>query len=159
MSSIVDRWLSQESQVSQRIEHETQTAAGAPETSKTAPLQKDSHGCTEVVREKETQRDRESNPAIPATVATPGTVLDIRSASRGPCIHCGEPVTWQDGLKNWFGELVHRRCAGRRKEQEQAPAGERQRVGTCPRCKFAVFSDNAIKTGGGVLLHPACARG
>jgi hypothetical protein len=31
---------------------------------------------------------------------------------RGACAHCSEPVTWADGLKNWYGRLVHHRCAG-----------------------------------------------
>jgi hypothetical protein len=33
----------------------------------------------------------------------------VRSA-RGPCVNCGAPVTWTNGLRNWFGELVHLRC-------------------------------------------------
>jgi hypothetical protein len=31
---------------------------------------------------------------------------------RGACVHCGETVRWSDGLKNWFGQLTHHRCAG-----------------------------------------------
>jgi hypothetical protein len=36
----------------------------------------------------------------------------MSATSRGPCVHCDEPVTWHDGLRNWFGELTHHRCAG-----------------------------------------------
>ena len=32
------------------------------------------------------------------------------AASRGPCVKCGQPVTWWNGLRNWFGELVHLVC-------------------------------------------------
>ena len=40
----------------------------------------------------------------------PATVLDWQTAPRGPCIHCGRPVDRLNGLRNWFGELVHLRC-------------------------------------------------
>jgi hypothetical protein len=53
--------------------------------------------------------------AVPSPTPT-AEVVEIASASRGPCTYCGEPVTWRDGLRNWFGQLTHHRCAGRWKE-------------------------------------------
>jgi Protein of unknown function (DUF3631)/RepB DNA-primase from phage plasmid len=40
--------------------------------------------------------------------------------------------------------------------KEESGGYERERVGQCPVCRFAVFADNATQTGGGVWLHPSC---
>ena len=49
-----------------------------------------------------------------------GEILDIKTASRGPCTHCGKPVVWHEGLRNWFGDLVHHACAGKWKGDAEA---------------------------------------
>jgi hypothetical protein len=51
--------------------------------------------------------------ATPATPATPEAQPkgEQETASRGACVHCGEIVTWTNGLRNWFGELVHLSCS------------------------------------------------
>jgi TubC N-terminal docking domain len=75
------------------------------------------------------------------------------TSSRGPCVNCGEPVTWANGLRNSFGQLVHLTCPA------PAPEGAaRKPVGTCPACRFTVYRGNAVQTGGGVFMHPLCAR-
>jgi hypothetical protein len=114
MSSIVERWLSQDSQLSHSAARETQTAAAAGAAPKNQIVQADSQRCVSEKREEESQRDRESEAAKAAKVAKAGeVVVDARTASRGPCYRCGQPVHRYDGLRNWFGELVHHRCAGR----------------------------------------------
>jgi hypothetical protein len=34
----------------------------------------------------------------------------------------------------------------------------REPLGICPVCRFTVCRDNAVQTGGGAWLHPACLR-
>jgi hypothetical protein len=158
--SVTDRWLEEVAKIAEVGVSSVQMGERA-QAANSQVCQPHSDGCTEEEGEMESPtvgaRACAELPAIPATSATgPGEILDIQTASRGPCYRCGEPVTWHDGMRNWFGKLVHHRCA--RRWKEQAPAGERQRVGTGPRCKFAVFADNAIQTGGGAVLHPGCAR-
>jgi hypothetical protein len=76
----------------------------------------------------------------------------LETGIRGPCIRCGEPVTWSNGLRDWFAELVHITCPA------PAPETAREPVGTCPHCRFTVFADNAVQTGAGVFMHAVCAR-
>jgi hypothetical protein len=49
----------------------------------------------------------------------PGSKISIQAKNggdisaktpRGPCARCGQPVTWTNGLRNWFGEEVHLSC-------------------------------------------------
>jgi Protein of unknown function (DUF3631) len=48
---------------------------------------------------------------------------------------------------------------GRQQARKAGGAYERELVATtCPVCRFTVYRDNATQTGGGVWVHPACAR-
>jgi hypothetical protein len=121
MSSIVDRWLSQDSQLSHTQPRENKNATARAITPNVQLGQRDRPGCTEEEKEKESQRDRdefcETAIAKPAKAAKGGALADvvayIENASRGPCIRCGGPVTRlgpTHGFRNGFGDLVHLRC-------------------------------------------------
>jgi putative DNA primase/helicase len=46
---------------------------------------------------------------------------------------------------------------GNSQNSPNSPNGaDRESVGTCPRCRFTVFRDNAVQTGNGLWLHPTC---
>jgi hypothetical protein len=64
--------------------------------------------------------------SVPTPVGTwsgqSGQVVDIATASRGLCTHCGTPVIWSNGLRNWFGQLVHHVCAGKLRADDATSA-------------------------------------
>jgi hypothetical protein len=65
------------------------------------------------LKKKETPCDDPSETSLSerrGTAETADIVPDARTASRGPCTCCGQPVHWHDGLRNWFGDPVHLTC-------------------------------------------------
>jgi hypothetical protein len=57
-------------------------------------------------------KDIPQDGSVRKTLSPGSERTDISAKSRGPCSRCGQPVTWHDGLRNWFGDLVHHACAG-----------------------------------------------
>ena len=54
---------------------------------------------------------REHKDALIAELRSPSASSSVTTApSRGPCTHRANPVTRSNGLRNWFGDLVHLRC-------------------------------------------------
>jgi hypothetical protein len=130
-SSFNERWLSQLSQDSHTADSAQKHAHTPPESGKSQEYQRDTGSNTKEVVYNTSSSSRVSEPRESAKAAKtakvarkprnpsaelsqPGCessakVIDLQ-AERGPCYRCGHPVTWQNGLRNWFGDLVHLTC-------------------------------------------------